>query len=137
MVTGLFAHRRFLDRERVRAAILAVERTTSAPVHVSLAPYFWGDVYRTAQRAFKRLRLDCTEERNGVLFFIVPSRRRFAVFGDTGAHEKIGQEIWDHVARIMGEALRGGEDPAEGVIQGIEELGRHLAKHFPLKEIPT
>jgi uncharacterized membrane protein len=136
MVTGLFEHRRFLDRKRVRDAIISVERTTTAPLHVSLAPYFWGDVYRVAQRAFKRLRLERTPERNAVLFFIVPSRHRFALFGDEGAHAKIGQEVWDHVARAMEEALCAG-DPTEGVVRGIEELGRHLAKHFPLKEIPT
>jgi len=130
MVKGLFAHRHFLDAKRVRDAILAVEATTTAPLRVTLAPYFWGDAYSVARRAFQRMRLDRTPDRNGVLFFIVPSRRRFAVFADAQAHEKAGQEVWDRVARIMGDALRAG-DPTEGVITGIEEAGRHLAKHFP------
>jgi uncharacterized membrane protein len=136
VVRGLFAHRHFVDRKRVRDAILAVEATTTAPLRVSLAPYFWGDAYSVARRAFKRLRMDRTPERNGVLFFIVPSRRRFAVFADSRAHEKVGQEVWDHVARTIEEGLRAG-NPTEGVIRGIEEAGRHLAKHFPLKETST
>lgn len=136
MVKGLFAHRHFLDHKRIRDAIFTVERMTTAPLHVCLAPYFLGDVYRTARRIFKRLRLDRLPERNGVLFLIVPSRRRFALFADAGAHEKVGQAGWDHVARIMAKALREG-DPTEGVIRGIEESGRRLAKHFPLKETST
>jgi Predicted membrane protein len=41
-----------------------------------------------------------TAERNGVLIFLVPSRRRFAVLGDTGIHEKVGQEFWEAVAEV-------------------------------------
>jgi uncharacterized membrane protein len=123
----------FVDRELVRAAINAVEQRTTARIHVSIAPPFWGDVHRTTKRAFKHHRLAHTPDRNGVLFFLVPSRRRFVILGDIAAHEKVGQQVWDHVAAVMEEGLRSG-DPTEALIRGIEELGQHLATHFPRQE---
>ncbi len=61
--------------------------------------FFWGNVRRAAERAFDRLGMDRTKDRNGVLFFIVPSRKRFVVLGDEGIHAKVGQEFWDCARR--------------------------------------
>jgi uncharacterized membrane protein len=126
----LFKHHHFLDADRVREAVESAARTTSAPIHVSVAPYFWGSVRRTAERAFHKLRLDQTAQRNGVLFFVVPARREFAVIGDTGAHEAIGQGAWDRAAALVQEHVRSG-DPTIGFVHGIEAIARELAEHFP------
>jgi uncharacterized membrane protein len=126
----MFKHDRFVDKDRVREAVDAAERTTSAPIHVTIAPYFWGSVRRTAERAFHKLRLDQTAQRNGVLFFVVPARREFAVIGDTGAHQAIGQTAWDAVAALVEEHFRAG-DPTIGLVHGIEAVARELAEHFP------
>lgn len=121
---------RFVDTARVREAIAAAERETSAPIHVSIAPYFWGSVRRTAERAFRKRRLARTPDRNGVLFFVVPSRREFAVIGDAGAHAALGQTRWDAVAALVQERFRH-EDPTSGLIAGIEAIARALAAAFP------
>jgi len=80
MVRRIDLHR-FVDKGRVREAIAAAELETSAPIHVSIAPYFWGSVRRTAWRAFRKHGLAKTAKRNGVLFFVVPSRREFVIIG--------------------------------------------------------
>jgi hypothetical protein len=133
MVTNKGA-RNFVDCELVRAAIDTVERRTTARIHVSIAPHFWGDVHRTTKRAFKQHRLAHTPDRNGVLFFFVPSRRRFVILGDIAAHEKVGQQVWDHVAAVIEDSLRSG-DPTNALIRGIKELGQHLTTHFPRQEV--
>lgn len=120
----------FVDKARVREAIAAAELETSAPIHVSIAPYFWGSVRRTAERAFRKHGLAETPKRNGVLFFVVPSRREFAVIGDAGAHAALGQPIWDSVAALVQAHFARG-NATDGLVSGINEIGRALAAHFP------
>jgi uncharacterized membrane protein len=120
---------RFADKERVRQAILAAESRTSAPIHVSIAPHVRGDVRNAAERAFRK-HLARAPQRNGVLFFVVPSRREFAVIGGAGAHEALGQPTWDAVAAIVQAQFFAG-DPTAALVSGIEEISRALAAHFP------
>ncbi len=119
-----------IDRGAIGRAIAAAERRTSGEVRVSVAPLFWGDVRRAAERAFARLGMTQTARRNGVLFFIVPARRRFVVLGDEGIHAKVGQEFWDDVAAAVSERFRRG-DFTEGIVDGIGRVGEQLARHFP------
>jgi uncharacterized membrane protein len=119
-----------VDADRVKAAIAAAEKETCGEIKVSVSRFFWGNVRRVAERAFVRLGVARTENRNGVLFFIVPGRRKFVVLGDAGIHAKVGQEFWDCVAGKMSGHFKKGEF-TEGLIAGIEEAGRELAAHFP------
>ena len=119
-----------IDVEKVKAAIAAAERETSGEVRVSVARFFWGSVRRAAERAFVRLGMAKTKDRNAVLFFIVPSRKRFVVLGDEGIHAKVGQEFWESVAGLMSGHFRKGEF-TEGLVAGIGEAGRELAAAFP------
>ena len=64
--------------------------------------YFWGDVRRAAERAFARLRIDRTREHNGVLIFVAPWRRRFAILGDEGIHRRVEDGFWDAIASRAG-----------------------------------
>jgi uncharacterized membrane protein len=120
---------RTIDVERVKAAIAAAERATSGEVRVSVARFFWGSVRRAAERAFVRLGMTRTKDRNGVLFFIVPARKKFVVLGDEGIHAKVGQEFWDCVAGLMTGHFKKGEF-TEGLVKGIGEAGGQLAEHF-------
>lgn len=129
-IRGRLAHH--VDRKRISAAIEAVEAHTTGKIHVALAPHFWGNVRRTAERAFARLRIGHTPHRNGVLFFVVPSRREFVVLGDAGIHEKAGQQFWDRIASAVSEKFKTG-DLTGGLIHGIQEAGHELARHFPRK----
>lgn len=121
---------RALDLEKIKAAIRDAERVTSGEIRVSISPYFWGAVRPVAERAFRRLGMSGTKDRNGVLFFIVPARKRFVVLGDEGIHAKVGQEFWERVARLMSEHFKKGEF-TEGLVAGIGEAGRELAAAFP------
>jgi len=118
------------DVDRIKAAIAAAERAASGEIRVSVSRFFWGSVRRSAERAFVRLGMARTKDRNGVLFFIVPARRKFTVLGDEGIHAKVGQEFWDSLAGLMSGHFRKGEF-TEGLVAAIGEAGRQLAAHFP------
>jgi len=119
-----------VDVVRIKAAVAAAERATSGEIRVSVAHFFWGGVRRAAERAFDRLGMTATKDRNGVLFFIVPARKKFVVLGDEGIHAKVGQEFWEALAGKMSEHFRKGEF-TEGLVRAIGEAGRQLAAHFP------
>lgn len=121
---------KLLDFERIQAAIVEAERNTSGEVRVSIAPWFWGNVSRAADRAFVRLGMTRTQARNGILFFIVPARRTFVVRGDQGIHEKVGQQFWDDIARTLSEHFVRNEF-TEGLVTAISEVGAQLSTHFP------
>jgi uncharacterized membrane protein len=123
-----------VDAARVKEAIREAERLTSGEIRVSVAPFFWGPVRRVAERAFERLGMAKTKDRNGILFFVVPARRRFVVLGDEGIHAKVGQEFWNSLAALLSEHFRKGEF-TEGLVKAIIEAGAKLAEHFPFDRV--
>jgi uncharacterized membrane protein len=130
---AMLSQRRLLeiiDDDRVRAAIVAAEKQTSGEIRVSVSRFFWGNIRNAAEKAFSRMGMQATRDRNGILFFVVPSRRRFVVLGDEGIHQKVGQEFWEKLVAAMSEDFKAGNFN-EGLVSGIEEAGRLLGVHFP------
>lgn len=121
---------RAIDVATVEATIARAEQRTTGEIRVSLAPLFWGDVRRTAERAFARLGIDSTQARNGVLIFVAPGRRRFVILGDEGIDARVGPQLWDQVSAALGVAFRQGRY-TRGLNEAIETIGDALARHFP------
>ena len=69
-------------------------------------------------------------ERNGVLIFVAPASRTFAVVGDTGIHEKCGPAFWKDVAAAMEADFRAGRY-TDGILKGVVRAGDELTAHFP------
>lgn len=130
MVTTRKKLLQLIDQQRVRRAIEDAESRTSGEIRVSVAPLFWGSVEKAAKRAFDRLGMTRTKDHNGVLFFVVPARRKFVVLGDRGIHECVGQDFWNAVAAAVSERFRE-RDFTGGLVKGIEAVGEQLAGHFP------
>jgi uncharacterized membrane protein len=119
-----------IDQGTVKRAIESAEHRTSGEICVSVAPLFWGSVEKAADKAFVRLGMTRTKDHNGVLFFVVPARRKFVVLGDRGIHDRVGQEFWESVAAAVSAKFREG-DFTGGLVNGIEKVGEQLATHFP------
>ena len=129
----MFGRRKLLkkvDQERVLRAIKEAERLTSGEIRVSVSPFFWGSVRKVGEKAFTRLGMVRTCQRNGILFFIVPGRRAFVVLGDEGIHARVGQDFWESLAAVLSEHFRKG-DFTGGLVKAIEAAGEKLAAHFP------
>lgn len=126
-----------IEVERVEQAIREAERHTTGEIRVALVRfYFWGDVQRAAERAFRRLRMQRTRERNGVLVFVASPRRVLAVVGDRGIHERVGDAFWRATVTALTAAFHEG-DPTGGTVRAVETIGRALAQHFPLGPEPN
>lgn len=125
-----FGFARRVDPVRVIRAIAEAEKRTSGEIVVSVAPFFIGSVDRAAERAFVRIGVARTRDRNGVLFFVVPSRRVLVVLGDDGIHARVGQPFWEQLVKTVTSRFADG-DPTGGLVAGIDEVGRQLAAFFP------
>ncbi len=112
--------------ERIREA----ESRSSGEIRVHLASSLQGDILQAAQEVFYRLNMHRTEARNGVLFYLVPDKHKFAIIGDEGIDQLVPDDFWDEAARLAEHHFRRGEF-ADGVCAVIDEIGRRLAEYFP------
>jgi len=130
MVTGSAGGGR-VDVAQVEVAIRAAEQRTSGQVRVGLSRFYVrGDVLRAAERVFTHLQMHRTQERNGVLIFVEPWRRRFAIVGDAGIHERVDSACWNEIADVLRPSFQAG-DLTGGLERGIARIGELLAEHFP------
>ena len=119
-----------LDNDDIVRAIGAAEQKTSGEIRVFISHKLITEVVATAQSEFDRLGMMRTRHRNGVLIFVAPNSRKFAVIGDIAVHEKCGQKFWDELAAEMTRHFVNA-DFSSGIIHGISTAGKLLAEHFP------
>ena len=79
---------------------------------------------------FSQLRIWDTARNNGVLIYLLLADRDVEIVADRGIDAKVGPQGWERICRKMEAAFRGGDFQGGG-IGGIQEVTRHLAKHFP------
>ena len=118
------------QEQRIVAAIEAAERLTSGEVRVHLNDRCSGNALREAQKAFEKLGMHRTAERNGILFYLALESHQFAVIGDQGIHAKVGQAFWDGIRDAMIPQFKADQWVA-ALELGIAEAGRALGEHFP------
>ncbi|CAN5832002.1 TPM domain-containing protein [soil metagenome] len=119
-----------LRHKRVVQAIVEAESRTSGEIRVVVTHLKCPDPMLTAREHFEKLGMTQTRHRNGVLIFMAPRTRNFAVIGDEGVHEKCGEHFWLAVAAHMSAELREGRF-TEALVHAVEESGELLARHFP------
>ncbi len=129
--------RRLLTRDQERAIVEAIERAermTSAEIRVVVERRCpGGDPYARAVERFEELGMTHTKQRNGVLVYVALRDHKFAIIGDEGIHERVGDEFWREVSDAMRRAFREGGVVA-GIVAGVEQAGEALARHFPPSE---
>jgi uncharacterized membrane protein len=120
-----------VDHDRVVDAIKEAEAKTSGEIRVFVhRGELADDPYVYAQTKFNKLCLQKTRERNGVLVFVAPRAQKFAVLGDSGIHEKVGDVFWHQLVDKMREHFRQ-ENFTEALVHGITEVGKLLGQYFP------
>lgn len=121
-----------LDVARVEQAIARAEDTCSIELRVSVAGLFWGDADAMARRAFARLGMTATRDRNGVLVFLAPWRRKAIVLPDAGINAKIAADapLWSATVATITQAFAAARF-TEGLVAALDDLARGLAPAFP------
>ena len=124
---------RFFDAEeeaRILEAIRSAERATSGEIRIHVETRCPGEPMEVARQRFVRLGMAQTAARNGVLFYLATEDGRFAVFGDEGIHQRVGDPFWQGLRDRMAERFRRGEFVL-GLTEAIGAVGAHLEAAFP------
>src|SRR5262249_48936810 len=119
-----------LDSNRIVAAIREAESRTSGEIRVHVTRHKPVHLQERAKRRFELLGMTKTAHRNGILIYIAPKVRQFQILGDSGIHEKCGDDSWKEPAAEIESHFRKG-DFTEGIVRGIAKVGDVLAAHFP------
>lgn len=118
------------DQARIIKAIEKAELNTSGEIRVHIESRCKEDILDHAAFIFDKLEMHKTEQRNAILFYIAITDHKFAVIGDAGIHEKVGDDFWEKVKNEMTTYFKEGQ-LAEGLINGIEKAGNELKSYFP------
>ncbi|MFL5763971.1 MAG: TPM domain-containing protein [Bacteroidia bacterium] len=120
----------------IRKAIVRAELNTSGEIRVHIDDKCPEDVLDRAANTFQRLKMDRTELRNGVLFYLAVSDKKFAILGDKGINEKVPADFWDSIKAVLQENFKQ-ERFTEGLCLGIDMAGEKLKTHFPVQANDT
>lgn len=123
----------FLTKEqsdKIVAAIKQAELNTSGEIRVHLEGKCAIDVLDRATYWFEKLKMHKTEQRNGVLFYLAYTDKKFAILGDAGINSKVPSNFWDTIKSEMEARFREG-DFVNGLVNGILACGEQLKSHFP------
>ena len=121
-----------IRESEITAAIAAAESKTTGEIRVFVSRHKYPDPLPIAQKHFEKLGMTKTAHRNGVLIFIAPKSKTFALLGDTAIHEKCGDAFWQSLRDEMIPHFKEGKY-TEGVVHAISKAGVLLAEHFPVK----
>ena len=122
------------EESRIVQAIRAAERRTSGEIRVFVEDFCMRDhpVERAAE-VFHLFGMFNTATRNGVLVYLAEKSHQFAIWGDTGIHERVGFRFWEAEKRLLREHLQR-DEAADGVCHVIGQIGERLREHFPIDE---
>lgn len=119
-----------LEHDSIVKEIAEVESKMRGEIRVFISRKEPDDAVAAAQKMFHHLGMHKGAEKNGVLLFVAPRVRKFAVIGDSAVHERCGDKFWKEVAHEMSGYFGRGEF-TEGIIHGVRRAGKLLADHFP------
>ena len=111
-------------------AVKEAETATSGEIRVHIETSCTEDVLDRAAWVFKKLGMHKTADRNGVLFYLAVSDRKFAIIGDAGINSKVPAGFWDEIKELLLKKFREAKF-TEGLSEGIVLAGTHLKSHFP------
>lgn len=119
------------ENEFIVQSIRDAERQTSGEVRVFVeSKCSFIDALDRAKEIFTQFKMDNTEQRNGVLFYVALKDRQLAIFADSGIHQAVGEQYWrDVVNQIL--VLFNKENYASGIKECILKIGDALKTHFP------
>jgi len=121
------------EQQEITEAIRAAETNTSGEIRVHVEKKCRGDVLDRAAYIFEKLEMHKTELRNGVLFYLAITDRKYAVLGDAGINNKVPDNFWEEIKSILSDYFKEGKS-AEGLSRAIIMAGEKLQEFFPYQE---
>lgn len=118
------------EQNEVMYAISKAESRTSGEIRIVVEHTCEGHALDRAADYFRHLAMHKTSLHHGVLIYVAIDAHKFAIIGDKGIHEKVGDGFWQQTKDIMTSHFRR-DDLVSGLIAGIEHAGQQLKTYFP------
>jgi uncharacterized membrane protein len=119
------------EEAAILEAIRSAEYGTSGEIRLYIEDFCLRDhpVERAAE-LFQLFGMFNTRERNAVLIYLADKSRHFAIWGDSGIHEKVGFQFWDAEKQLLREYLKK-DQIGTGLCRVIVQIGERLRHYFP------
>ena len=126
---------------RITNKIRKYEKLTAGEICVSIREHKTflqrkKPVAELAKREFLRLGIGKTRDKTGVLIYILLKERKFYILADSAINNKVTENTWHTIKDVMQEFFMKGLF-TKGILHGVEETGKVLAEHFPVKPDDT
>jgi len=118
------------EKDLIKSAIKEAELNTSGEIRVHVENRCKENVLDRAAWWFGKLKMQLTEQRNGVLFYLAVKDRKFAILGDKGINAVTPDDFWDNIREKMLDRFKEGAYAA-GLQEGILMAGKALKENFP------
>lgn len=124
------------EEQEIVQAILEAEKNTSGEIRVHIEEHSEKSPLERAQEVFFKLQMNETQERNGVLFYVCVSDKKFAIIGDEGIDKVVALDFWNATKEVVISYFKNKEFK-KGLVQGILMAGESLKKYFPYQSDDT
>lgn len=125
------------DFLRISNKIKEAEKTTSGEIRIAVKEkkLFLDrnkNIRQLAEKEFHKLNMHATLDKTGILLYLLLGERQFYILADSGIDKIVGQVTWDAVRDEIQLRFQNGKF-CDGLIWGIERVGKILSEHFPIK----
>lgn len=124
------------QQDKIVDAIKEAELNTSGEIRVHLEPNCSTDAVERAKQVFEELKMDQTDQKNGVLFYLAYTDKKFAILGDKGIHEIVTDAFWNEEKELM-KTHFAQKQFTEGLCLAIGKAGQKLKEYFPYQTNDT
>ncbi|MCF4101195.1 TPM domain-containing protein [Gillisia sp. M10.2A] len=122
------------EEEQVVDAIRIAEKETSGEIRVHIENSHGStDIFERSMEVFHLLKMDNTQQKNGVLIYVAVADRDFVIYGDKGINDVVPSDFWESTKDAIVAQFKNGNFK-QGLIDGILRAGTELRKHFPWSE---
>lgn len=124
------------DEQEIVLSIVEAEKNTSGEIRVHIEEHSEKSPLDRAQEVFFELKMNETKDRNGVLFYICVSDKKFAIIGDKGINDVVESDFWDCTKDTVIANFKEGNFK-KGLVEGILQAGQRLKHYFPYQSDDT
>lgn len=118
------------QKKQITDAIKDAELNTSGEIRLHVEKNCKINVLDRAAYIFNKLKMQKTEQRNGVLFYLAVEDHKFAILGDAGINAVTPDNFWDEIKNVVLDYFKENKY-AEGLAKGIRMAGEALQEKFP------
>lgn len=121
------------EEQEIVQAIIQAEQNTSGEIRVHIENHTDLKPLDRAQEVFYLLEMDKTTLQNGVLFYVGVQDHTFAIIGDKGINDLVGEDFWNKTKDLVILHFKEGRYK-QGLVEGVLKAGEKLKTLFPASD---